>query len=184
MVAVHALTVSHPPPAPLPLEVETRFRREVQRLRREVTPLLGVGAPVTALLHSYVDGMAEKFGWRPNDYLENPRAFGKEDTSPVWRETWFDGTVIQDDPRHHDRQIAAKIQHLVAIEVTRAARLRDETLADVSKHTRMGADQFRRLMRGEGPMQVVDFATFRRVYHVDFGINPDPGLANIRETKF
>ena len=176
--------MSHPPPTPLPLAVDPRFRREEKLPLREVTPTSWVVAPHTDLLPSYVDGMAEKFGWRPNDYLENPRAFGKEDTSPAWRETWFDGTVIEDDPRHHDRQIAAKIQHLVAIEVTRAARLRDETLADVSKHTRMGADQFRRLMRGEGPMQVVDFATFRRVYHVDFGINPDPGLANIRETKF
>ncbi|WIK82903.1 hypothetical protein [Micrococcus lylae] len=128
--------------------------------------------------------MAEKFGWRPSDYLENPRAFGKEDTSPIWRETWFDGKVIKDDPRHADRQIAAKMQHLVAVEVTRAARLRDETLADVATHTRMGADQFRRLMRGEGPMQVVDFATFRRVYRVDFVINPDPELANVRQTTF
>lgn len=127
--------------------------------------------------------MAEKFGWRPNDYLENPRVFGKEDTSPRWRKTWFDGKVIEDDPRHHDRLIAAKMQHRVAVEVTRIARLRGHTLARVSEHTRMGADQFRRLMRGEGPMQVVDFATFNRVYKIKFDVVQSPELADLHATE-
>ncbi|MCD0174026.1 hypothetical protein [Micrococcus luteus] len=127
--------------------------------------------------------MAEKFGWRPSDYLENPKVFGKEDTSPIWRRTWFDGKVITEDPRHHDRLIAAKMQHRVAVEVTRIARLRGHTLGEVSAHTRMGADQFRRLMRGEGPMQVVDFATFNRVYQIKFDVVEAPEIANIRVTK-
>lgn len=124
--------------------------------------------------------MADKFGWRPKDYLENPKVFGKEDVSPRWRTTWYghDFTDLQ-----HDRLRAAKMQHLVAVEVTRAARLQEETLADVAKHTRMGADQFRRLMRGEGPMQIVDYATFQRVYGIKFHIIPSPDLANIRQTK-
>lgn len=117
--------------------------------------------------------MADKFGWAPKDYLENPRVFGKEDVTPVWINDWY-GEPLNE--MHQDRLEAAKTQHLVALEVFRATRFRGETLAQASKHTRMGVDQFRRLMRGDGPMRLVDFATFARVYGIKFEVVESPDL--------
>ncbi|MPM46625.1 hypothetical protein SDC9_93330 [bioreactor metagenome] len=78
-----------------------------------------------------------------------------------------------------DRQRAARWQHSVAFQVRSGAPYRGLTLEDIAVDSRVGLDSLRRLLRGDGPMEVEDFATMQRLLGVrPFGVPSDvPRLA-------
>lgn len=108
------------------------------------------------------------FGWRPRTFLEVETAFGK-----VYGVQWKDPLTVTrtddvTDEQQQARALAARWQHEVAAAVHDGRALQGMTIEEVAEHTRMGVDNLSRLLRGDGPMQVEDFAALSRLF--GFGI--------------
>lgn len=65
--------------------------------------------------------------------------------------------------RERDRLQVAQWQHAVAYQVREGAPYRRLTTEDLAEQMRVGVDSLRRLLRGDGPMEVEDFAAFHRM---------------------
>lgn len=132
-----------------------------------------------------------RYGWRPRDFLVTPGAFGRfeevqwrplsgnprlNEALPTERE---EREAVLAARREVDRQRAARWQHSVAFQVRSGAPYRGLTLEDIAVDSRIGLDSLRRLLRGDGPMEVEDFATMQRLLGVrPFGVPSDvPRLA-------
>lgn len=116
-----------------------------------------------------------RYGWRPRDYLVTPANFGRF-SEVAWKTPEGDPRLNQALPsergeraavvaarRDRDRLRVAQWQHSVAYQVREGAHYRDLSTEDLAAQMRVGVDSLRRLLRGDGPMEVEDFAALLRL---------------------
>lgn len=87
--------------------------------------------------------------FHPRQYTAEPRAFGKAATIE-WKK------VPADEAIQHS---AARMQHLWAVEITRAATLRFGNLKKYAEAAGISYDRLTRVIRGEEIMRLEDIAT-------------------------
>lgn len=95
--------------------------------------------------------------YAPRSYLVRPTNFGRFQ-EVQWRE------VVGE--QEADRLTASQWQHFVAVAVRDSAQYLDKTLDRVAEETRVGKQQFWRMMRGDIVMQLEDFAAMRRIFNI------------------
>ena len=116
-----------------------------------------------------------KFGWVPKSFLVEPKNFSqfKEVAWQADRPGAAGGQRAPLTDRQRDQLQAAQWQHLVCYFVRDAAQWRGVTIDQLAQETRMGRDQFWRLMRGDGPMRLEDFAAMKRALGIKFDVVSD-----------
>lgn len=100
-----------------------------------------------------------RYAYAPRSYLVEPERFGHYE-EVEWRE--------DTDPDESDRLLASQWQHLVCFLAREAAADARLTLDQVAEQTRMGRENFWRLIRGVGPMKLEDFAALHRILNIYF----------------
>lgn len=116
-----------------------------------------------------------KFAWSPRSFLVEPKNFSHF-KGVAWhtdRPATGEGERVPFTVREQDQLQAAQWQHLVCYYVRDAAQWRGVTIDQVAEETRMGRDQFWRLMRGDGPMRLEDFAAMKRALGIKFNVLSD-----------